>query len=81
MVAETGTLGVRGSVMHRWPQQRIEGVVEVGGQPIRVKRSAQRLKVEHDDAAAAAAVLALPLRTVLDLAAQAAEASAASTDS
>jgi uncharacterized protein (TIGR00299 family) protein len=81
MVAETGTLGVRGSVMHRWPQQRSEGVVEVGGQPIRVKRSAQRLKVEHDDAAAAAAVLGLPLRTVLDLAAQAAAASAASTDS
>jgi uncharacterized protein (TIGR00299 family) protein len=81
MVAETGTLGVRGTVMHRWPQQRAEGVVEVGGQPIRVKRSAQRVKVEHDDAAAAAVVLGLPLRTVLDLAAQAAEASAASTDS
>jgi uncharacterized protein (DUF111 family) len=81
MVAETGTLGVRGTVMQRWPQQRTEGVVDVGGQPIRVKRSAQRLKVEHDDAAAAAAVLGLPLRTVLDLAAQAAEASAASTDS
>lgn len=81
MVAETGTLGVRGTVMQRWPQQRTEGVVDVGGQPIRVKRSAQRLKVEHDDAAAAAAVLGLPLRTVLDLAAQAAEASAASTAS
>jgi uncharacterized protein (TIGR00299 family) protein len=81
MVAETGTLGVRGTVMHRWPQQRTEGVVDVGGQPIRVKRSAQRLKVEHDDAAAAAAVLGLPLRTVLDLAVQAAEASAASTAS
>lgn len=75
LVAETGTLGVRGSVLHRWPQQRIESVVDVAGQPVRVKRSADRVKVEHDDAAAAAAALGVPLRTVLDQALRAAAAS------
>ncbi len=66
LVAETGTLGVRGSVLHRWPQQRTESVVDVAGHPVRVKRSADRVKVEHDDAAAAAAALGVPLRTVID---------------
>lgn len=69
MVAETGTLGVRGHVWERWPQSRDESVVLLDGQAIRVKRSAQRVKVEHDDAAAAAAALGLPLRTVLERAA------------
>lgn len=73
LVAETGTLGVRGSLLHRWPQQRDETVVDVGGNPVRVKFNAQRVKVEHDDAAAAAATLGLPLRSVLDLATQAAQ--------
>lgn len=66
MVAETGTLGVRGQVMERWPQARTETVVMVDGHAVRVKRSAQRAKVEHDDAAAAAAALDLPLRVVLE---------------
>jgi uncharacterized protein (TIGR00299 family) protein len=73
MVAETGTLGVRGSVLHRWPQQRTESVVDVGGHPVRIKRSADRVKVEHDDAVAAATALGVPLRTVLDQASQAAQ--------
>ncbi len=73
MVAETGTLGVRGSVLHRWPQQRTESVVDVGGHPVRIKRSAHRVKVEHDDAVAAASALGVPLRTVLDQASQAAQ--------
>jgi uncharacterized protein (DUF111 family) len=75
MVAETGTLGVRGSVMQRWPQQRTESVVDVGGHPVRIKRSADRVKVEHDDAVAAATALGVPLRTVLDQASQAAQRS------
>ena len=66
MVDETGTLGVRGSAMHRWPQQRTEGAVSVDGHTVRVKLAAGRVKVEHDDAAAAAAALGLPLRVVMD---------------
>jgi uncharacterized protein (DUF111 family) len=33
---------------------------------VRVKLAAGRVKVEHDDAAAAAAALGLPLRSVMD---------------
>ena len=75
LVAETGTLGVRGSVLHRWPQQRTESVVDVAGHPVRVKRSADRVKIEHDDAVAAAAALGVPLRAVLDQASRAAQSS------
>jgi hypothetical protein len=39
--------------------------VDVGGQPVRVKVSGSRVKAEHDDAAAAAAALGIPLRDVL----------------
>ncbi|MFN6122795.1 MAG: nickel insertion protein, partial [Actinomycetes bacterium] len=66
MVAETGSLGVRATTWRRWPQQRTDGVVDVDGHPVRVKLAAGRVKVEHDDAAAAAAALGLPLRVVLD---------------
>jgi len=66
MVAETGTLGVRGSVLTRWPQRREERTVEVEGHAIRVKVAAGRAKVEHDDAVAAAASLGVPLRTVIE---------------
>lgn len=79
MVAETGTLGVRGTTVHRWPQQRDTTVVDVDGHRIRVKVAASngttRFKVEHDDAAAAAAALGVPLRVVIDRA----QATAAST--
>lgn len=73
LVAETGTLGVRATAVERWPQRRSETVVEVDGHPVRLKLTgpagAERVKVEHDDAAAAAAALGLPLRVVLDRAA------------
>jgi uncharacterized protein (TIGR00299 family) protein len=65
LCAETGSLGVRGRVIERWPRARADGVVDVGGMPVRVKIGAGRIKVEHDDAAAAAKTLALPLREVL----------------
>ena len=73
LVRETGTLGLRGALMQRWPQQRTEQVVHVHGRPVRVKRAAGRVKPEHDDAVAAAAALGLPLRTVLELAVAAAD--------
>jgi uncharacterized protein (DUF111 family) len=65
LCAETGSLGVRGRTMDRWPRARDDGVVDVGGMPVRVKVGAGRVKVEHDDAAAAARRLALPLREVM----------------
>ena len=65
LVRETGTLGLRGSTLVRWPQQRLDTEVLVDGHPVRVKRSAGRVKVEHDDAAAVARATGRPLRDVL----------------
>jgi uncharacterized protein (DUF111 family) len=65
MVRHTVTLGVRATDVMRWPQPRDEAVVTVDGQPIAVKLGHHRVKVEHDDAAAAAQALGLPLREVM----------------
>ncbi len=65
MISETGTLGVRASTVHRWPQRRRDAVVEIDGQPIRLKLGDDRVKVEHDDARAAAVALGRPLRAVI----------------
>ncbi|MFP5316694.1 MAG: nickel pincer cofactor biosynthesis protein LarC [Acidimicrobiia bacterium] len=65
LAAETGSLGVRGRRLDRWPAARVPAEVEVEGLPIRVKVSAGRVKVEHDDAARAARRTGLPLREVL----------------
>ena len=53
--AETGTLGVRGAVLERWPATTGMDEVEVDGAPVRVKVSPGRVKVEQADAARAAA--------------------------
>lgn len=74
LTRETGSLGVRGTRLERWPHARDEAVVDVDGQPIRVKLGAGRVKVEHDDAAAAAWALGLPLREVLSRAEEAGRA-------
>jgi uncharacterized protein (TIGR00299 family) protein len=75
LVAETGSLGVRATTVQRWPQARRDAFVEVGGQRIGIKVAAlglggaqgsRRVKVEHDDAVAAAVALGRPLREVLD---------------
>ena len=66
LCAETGSLGVRGRTMERWPRVRDESVVDVGGMPVRIKIGAGRVKVEHDDAAAAALRLAVPIREVME---------------
>jgi uncharacterized protein (TIGR00299 family) protein len=47
---ETGSFGVRGQTMERWPQARMIEQVDVEGYPVRVKVGAGRMKVEHDDA-------------------------------
>ena len=70
LLRETGTLGVRMSSLQRWPQQRVETTVDVDGHPIRVKLAEHRIKVEFDDAAAAAAAIGLPVRVVLERAAR-----------
>jgi len=68
---ETGSLGVRGQTLARWPQARSAGHVEVEGRAVRVKVSAGRVKVEHDDAARVARQAGLPLREVVSLAEEA----------
>jgi uncharacterized protein (TIGR00299 family) protein len=66
--SESGSLGVRGVPLERWPTERRDDVVEVAGLPVRVKVSPGRVKVEHDDAARVAGKAGLPLREVLSLA-------------
>jgi pyridinium-3,5-bisthiocarboxylic acid mononucleotide nickel chelatase len=65
LVAETGSLGFRGTELERWPAARRFDTVEVDGLPVRVKVSPGRVKVEHDDAARVARQRGLPLREVL----------------
>ena len=62
--AETGTLGVRGQVMQRWPVPRSTDAVEVEGLAVRVKVSPGRVKAEDDDAARVARLRGLPVREV-----------------
>ncbi len=72
LARETGSLGVRGSIIERWPISREETTVDVDGQTIRVKIAEHRVKVEFDDAARAASALGLPVREVLRRAEEAA---------
>lgn len=63
--AETGTFGVRGTTIDRWPAAREMNTVDVGGLPVRVKVSPGRVKAEQHDAAHVASHTGLPLREVL----------------
>jgi uncharacterized protein (DUF111 family) len=65
MVTHTGSLGIRASEVRRWPQQRAEHVVVVDGHSIRVKVAEHRVKVEFDDAQAAARALGVPVRDII----------------
>ncbi len=71
MVRETGTMGVRGRTMERWPQSRRFDSVTVDGHEIRVKSTGDRVKAEHEDVARAARALGLPLREIARRAEQA----------
>jgi uncharacterized protein (TIGR00299 family) protein len=71
LTRSTGSLGVRGQRIERWPSARALDEVEVGGLPVRVKIGPGRVKVEHDDAARAARTTGLPLREVISLAEEA----------
>jgi uncharacterized protein (TIGR00299 family) protein len=63
--SETGTLGVRGTTLERWPAARTMDLVEVDGTPVRVKVSPGRVKAEQRDAARVATTGGLPLREVI----------------
>jgi uncharacterized protein (TIGR00299 family) protein len=65
LVAQTGSLGLRGQTLERWPAARSQHEVEVEGVPVRVKVSPGRAKVEHDDAVRVARRSGLPLREVV----------------
>jgi len=73
LLRETGSLGLRGTDLRRWPQQRSERTVVVDGHTVRAKVALGRVKIEHDDAAAVAAATGRPLRDVLAEAASLAE--------
>ena len=65
LTAETGSLGVRGTTLERWPSARAQAEVDVDGLPVRVKVSAGRVKAEHADAVQVARRQGIPLREVL----------------
>jgi len=71
LVDETGSFGVRTSLVDRWAAPRRFEHVEVDGHPVRVKVGPGRAKAEHDDAAAVARRLKLPVREVTRRAEQA----------
>ena len=64
VMAQTGTLGIRVSVVERWAASRDVVEVDIDGHRVRVKRSEHRLKAEFDDAASAARALGRPLAEV-----------------
>jgi uncharacterized protein (TIGR00299 family) protein len=64
LTSETGSFGVRGSRLDRWPSARTTDLVEVDGLPVRIKVGPGRAKAEHDDAARVARRTGTPLREV-----------------
>jgi pyridinium-3,5-bisthiocarboxylic acid mononucleotide nickel chelatase len=73
LLAETGTLGVRRSLLGRYAAERGRVAVTVRGQNVAVKWGRWQgrlvsLAPEYDDAAAAAAALGVPFREVMHLA-------------
>ena len=74
---ETGTLGVRRSVLGRYVAERGTVTVSVAGRDIGVKWGKWEgrmvsLAPEYEDAAAAAASIGIPVREVMHLASEAA---------
>ena len=70
VLTETTAIGLRSVVVGKTALSRREASVDVGGQPVRVKLAlldggVVNAQPEHDDCAAAAAALGLPLKTVL----------------
>jgi pyridinium-3,5-bisthiocarboxylic acid mononucleotide nickel chelatase len=66
LMAETGTLGVRAVSVARRAAAREMGHVDLDGEPVRVKVSPGRVKVEHDDAASIAKRTGRPVRDITE---------------
>ncbi len=66
LLRESGSLGVRWSMQQRFAADRRTVTVTVQDRAVRVKIGPHRAKAEHDDVAAAAAALDLPLRHVAE---------------
>ncbi len=66
LTRETGSFGVRGRTIERWPLSRTEEQDDVGGFPVRIKVAGGRAKVEHDDATRVARRLGLSRREVVE---------------
>lgn len=64
VLAETGSLGIRRLAVRRTVLDRHNTTVDLDGIPVRIKLGPHGAKPEHDDVAAAAAQLGLPLRDV-----------------
>ncbi|MGQ0572772.1 MAG: nickel pincer cofactor biosynthesis protein LarC [Pseudonocardia sp.] len=64
LLAETGSLGLRRAPVERHALPRRVSTVHVEGHPVRLKHGPWGAKPEHDDVAAAAVALGLPLRVV-----------------
>jgi len=64
LMAETGSLGVRGQTLTRWLARRHHEEVEVDGFPVRVKVSPGRVKAEYDDVARVARRVGRPIREI-----------------
>ncbi|QGG96664.1 nickel pincer cofactor biosynthesis protein LarC [Actinomarinicola tropica] len=62
---ETGSFGVRAARLERWPSARSTEVVDLDGDPVRVKVGPGRAKAEFDDAAAIARRTGRPVRDVI----------------
>ena len=68
LLAETGSLGARAHQVERTVLSRRHRVVEVAGQPVRVKIGPHRAKAEYEDAALVAAATGLTIRAVSEAA-------------
>ena len=66
VLSETGSLGLRRSPVERWALPRRTTTVDVDGHRVRLKHGPWGTKPEHDDIAAAAVALGLPLRVVAE---------------
>ncbi len=60
----TGSLGVRATVLERWPAARSMDSVWVDGQLIRIKVTPDRIKAEYEDVVLAARRTGQPLREI-----------------
>jgi uncharacterized protein (DUF111 family) len=66
LATETGSFGIRGTTLQRWPAPRSFDTVDVDGLPVRIKVGPGRAKVEHDDAVRAARKLGRTRREIVE---------------